>query len=425
MGIVCEWTGPEKRALSVRDTEARQSSLSSSSSSSLSTTPRVVPEEDYWHSWNHGGGVEIDEASVGLGVSLGNPRHALQNAGTGVVFGAGDMRFLQHFLLDAIPPLPIGGEEIWRGAARMAHDYDFLLHAMLGLGASHLELCSATTGAASSSQALGHRVKAIQALNARLSSPGLSKVDGDAAFAAMMALTFQASYMPEGMYDFISMVRGCHVVAMKAMPSFEDSAFRTFSREEHVYNFKQQLSTNGSSEGLGSVQGDARLGVLVGFIENLAALAPLCGSVLEVEYLAEIRRVIQLTLAESEDAYPTFTAIYNRFATMSHQEFVHFTSPDNHTAQLLLAHFFLLAYVIGMVGYRIEGDRDARLRERVTLSWLEKIARGLPGNLRRYMRWPLEFARKAVDKEDAGFRVAESQTWVGDVGGSLDLFSAA
>lgn len=42
------------------------------------------------------------------------------------VFGMEDLRFFQHFVLDAIPPLPVGGGEVWRGVARMAHEVSFV-----------------------------------------------------------------------------------------------------------------------------------------------------------------------------------------------------------------------------------------------------------------------------------------------------------
>lgn len=80
------------------------------------------------------------------------------------------------------------------------------MHSMLALGASHLTLC---TSANFSSQALSHRVKAIQSLNKMLSKQTFTKAEGDAAFATLLTLTFQSSYMPEGMLDFIAMVRGC------------------------------------------------------------------------------------------------------------------------------------------------------------------------------------------------------------------------
>jgi hypothetical protein len=183
------------------------------------------------------------------------PRNALSVTPT--TFSMEDMRFFQHFLLSAYPPLPIGGLEVWQGVARMSHHvslrrspeswtatrwcqyyppssifpdpvhvawtltrvqilkYDFLIHAMLGLGASHLTIHACGDY---SSHALTHRVQAIKSLNSVLSRPNLSQEDGDAAFATIMSLTFQSSYMPEGMFDFVSMVRGCQ--CSNSLPEF-------------------------------------------------------------------------------------------------------------------------------------------------------------------------------------------------------------
>lgn len=84
--------------------------------------------------------------------------------------------------------------------------YEFLLHAMLGLGASHLGLLTPTDY---NKVALKHRVTAIRELNSHLSQPNISKSGGEAAFAAILVLTFQSSYMADGMVDFLTMVRGC------------------------------------------------------------------------------------------------------------------------------------------------------------------------------------------------------------------------
>lgn len=84
--------------------------------------------------------------------------------------------------------------------------YDFLMHAMLALGASHLGLLSNSDHR---NAALKHRVLAIKALNEHLSTPCMSMVEGEAAFGAMMALTFQSVYMVDGLTDFLTMVRGC------------------------------------------------------------------------------------------------------------------------------------------------------------------------------------------------------------------------
>lgn len=84
--------------------------------------------------------------------------------------------------------------------------YDFLLHSMLGLGASHLGLL---TPSGYEKAALKHRVTAIGALNKHLTKPCFTQQDAEAAFGAMLNLTFQSAYMAEGLIDFLTMVRGC------------------------------------------------------------------------------------------------------------------------------------------------------------------------------------------------------------------------
>jgi hypothetical protein len=77
---------------------------------------------------------------------------------------------------------------------------------MLGLGASHLNL---RIPKKFNTQALAHRSRAISSLNSVLSKQNITQAEGDAAFATVLALTFQSSYLPDGMVDFITMVRGC------------------------------------------------------------------------------------------------------------------------------------------------------------------------------------------------------------------------
>jgi len=77
---------------------------------------------------------------------------------------------------------------------------------MLALGAQHLTAC---TDRDYTGQALAHRIKAIRALNSQLSKANPSTAEGDAAFGAVMSLTFQSSYLADGLMDYISMIRGC------------------------------------------------------------------------------------------------------------------------------------------------------------------------------------------------------------------------
>jgi hypothetical protein len=163
---------------------------------------------------------------------------------------------------------------------------------MLGLGASHLGLL---TDSDFSSQALTHRVAAIKLLNRSLGQPCASRAEGDARFATIMALTFQASYLPEGMLEFLSMVRGCNVVAFTAMMGpFEESLFASFSPDGHY----RSVVALGSREGRGPQQQQLPQQQAEPFVEavlgSLRAVGPLCRSTTEVKYLVGIERVVRL-----------------------------------------------------------------------------------------------------------------------------------
>ena len=155
---------------------------------------------------------------------------------------------------------------------------------MLGLAASHLNLYNG--GCAS--QALAHRVKAIQLLNQSLSKPCTTAAEGDARFGAIMALTFQASCMPEGMNEFLSMVRGCRVIAETGMLSFDQSLFSSFSEEGYSESVRK---LTGSSPVVLDPNQEA---LFDEFIVSLRALAPLCTSPLEIKFLATTERVVKM-----------------------------------------------------------------------------------------------------------------------------------
>ncbi|SCO88983.1 uncharacterized protein FRV6_13111 [Fusarium oxysporum] len=149
-----------------------------------------------------------------------------------------DLRLYQHFVFHAYPPMPLNGEPVWKEVAAMSHSFDFLVHAMLGLAASHLSLSGDTDYTA---QALSHRVHAITLLNQALSKPCKSKAEADARIATVMTLIFQSSYMFEGMVEFIIMIRGCRAVSDAILPRLENSLFEGFTAESHN---KHVLSLN-------------------------------------------------------------------------------------------------------------------------------------------------------------------------------------
>lgn len=151
-------------------------------------------------------------------------------------FNMADTRFLQHFLFAAYPTLPLDGWTVWQGVSQMSYEvskavgvaacsqqemiliaveqYDFLIHAMLALGASHLNMLLG--GGTYLEAAIQHRVTAIKGLNTFLSSAHLNLHNADAAFAATLILAFQSHQMGEGLIEFLTMVRGCKALALFA-----------------------------------------------------------------------------------------------------------------------------------------------------------------------------------------------------------------
>ncbi|EFW98740.1 c6 zinc finger domain containing protein [Grosmannia clavigera kw1407] len=82
------------------------------------------------------------------------------------LFSLQDMRFFQHFLVHCCPHQPLGNETLWTHEIPcLSHNYDYLMHALLGLAASDLMQTDASLVAA----AMDHRLKAIRAIKRALS----------------------------------------------------------------------------------------------------------------------------------------------------------------------------------------------------------------------------------------------------------------
>lgn len=155
---------------------------------------------------------------------------------------------------------------------------------MLGLAASHLSLLSGNdssipddapyliTRTCSSSQAAGltHRIKSISLLNASLSIPCSSPAEGDARFASILILAFQASCLPDGMTEFLSMIRLCSVIAEAGGDHsiFKDLANRGYSDSMRKMTAKTKAEVD--TKGFRLEPEQERL--VEGFLESLGRL---------------------------------------------------------------------------------------------------------------------------------------------------------
>lgn len=113
------------------------------------------------------------------------------------------------------------------------------MHAILGVAASHLELI---TGDDLSSVALYHRVRAIKGSSEALTQNNRTGSDGDALLGTCYLLTFQSSYMKDGIADFFQFVRGCALVSNQLREERLPMAF--FLAAEDHFQFMEGRLTN-------------------------------------------------------------------------------------------------------------------------------------------------------------------------------------
>jgi hypothetical protein len=112
---------------------------------------------------------------------------------------------------------------------------EYLMHAILGMAASHLELL---TGVSLGSAAIHHRLLAVQGSNAALSRKARSGSDGDALLGSCYLLTFQSSYMKDGLLEFFTLVRGCSQLSNQLREEKLPMAF--FLTEKDHFQFMEE-----------------------------------------------------------------------------------------------------------------------------------------------------------------------------------------
>lgn len=188
------------------------------------------------------------------------------------------MRFFQHFLTQCYPHHPLKQEEVWTHEIPcIAHNHEFLMHAILGFAASELIHQDSTLVVA----AMNHRIKAIKAIKKRLAESSRSDTsyeEANALVATCFALTFQSVSLEDGLAEYMTFIRGIVIVGMQM--SFRNIApvFTT-------------LFDNDPNELLGAQMEDLPLiekAWVDAAVEALNGLKPLCATQLENEYREQL-----------------------------------------------------------------------------------------------------------------------------------------
>ncbi|KAF2467092.1 uncharacterized protein BDR25DRAFT_235870 [Lindgomyces ingoldianus] len=299
------------------------------------------------------------------------------------MFTLKDMRLFHHFLITAYPHLPVGADKIWITVIpSFAHNYEYLIHSILALSASHLD---AVSSASVAEEAISHRILAVKSLNEALSVPPKTRSERDARMAAALALAFQSSHLQDGLFEFLTMVRGCNLIAGDDALMNADSAFHAFREDGHLQTMKNRLATfqlNGVN------RDDLDSAAL-----SLRAIELLNMTDWEKTFWDILVRTVDHAYDRPVEAYTTFVLLYNAPSRWTHDEFQSFIDPNNTVAQILLAHFIAIQAILTPILILERVGFTGVDAPTAVLGWIEGIYKNVPLNLRSHVEWCRQVSR--------------------------------
>ncbi|KAK5994823.1 hypothetical protein PT974_03207 [Cladobotryum mycophilum] len=299
-----------------------------------------------------------------------------------------DLRFYHQFLTGAFPALPLRAADVWMQAAAMSHSYDYLAHAVLGLGASHI---SQHGNVDYTEQALQHRVTAIKLVNDQIAKAPKNPADADALFATLICLVAQSSLMPDSMIEYLTTTRGANLVATTVITDYQSSIFSCFTMEEHLKSLTKVASDQPKD-----------MTVIDGFRSAVMDLEPLCQNHTEVAYWESLIRCIDSVPISAIDGWKGFVVIFIMPSTFSNEDYSAFIDPENYVAYLLIIHGFLIDYLLGRFCIAPSDEPKYPGRKAVVISWARNLVKTLPPEYRKYMKWALEFCEE-LEHQDARY----------------------
>ena len=294
-------------------------------------------------------------------------------------FTMNDMQFFHHFLTISFPHLPLGNDDVWvRDIPQFAQEHTYLMHAILGLGASHLNRM--TPSSAYEKDALTHRGHAINGLNTCMAKSSHVYGEADAMLATCYALTFQSSYMSDGLSDFVIFVRGCALATGKIRDENVPTAFNLAPDRHHEF-IRPRLPHLPRINPIHIQEGLDALDEIQTYLSQEA----------EHRFWASMRDVF-LSLQRSPAAgYLTFVDLYRVWFELDHDDFKVFLDATNTTIQVLLGFFIGLEMLMAPLTAQQWPERADTAGSQALLSmadWMENVASKIPQELQWHLQWP-------------------------------------
>jgi hypothetical protein len=290
------------------------------------------------------------------------------------------MRFFHHFLIKAKPHLPIGNDAVWaREIPQFALQNDFLMHAFLALGSTHLGRL--TDDDSCQVQALNYRVRGLEGLRNAIAKESWNYGDADSTIAAGYSLMIQSVHLEDGLYDWMSLLRLVASICWRVgqsqnIPSEFD--VRPAKHMEYIAPYLHLLPPI-----------DARL-----LSSGLTALHELRADLKDsaaVRFHETLEHTLKAHQASPQQGYLGFGETFGFWLKLSDAEFADCMDPLNGEMQLLLLYFisiFLMTMPLGVIE-NVEGIRWTTTRHIYgILGWTRHAMQNVPPHMRRHGRFP-------------------------------------
>ncbi|EGC47376.1 C6 transcription factor [Histoplasma capsulatum var. duboisii H88] len=354
-------------------------------------------------------------------------------------FTIDDMRFFHHYMVSAYPYLPQGSDAMWiTEIPLLAHQHEFLMHAILSLGASHLSLVAADVLGPEEMRGyaamLSHRGLALRGLQQSMDNQALADPSTDlttspttpnipelnAMLATCYALTIQSGHLCDGFTDFLVLIRGCgrltgHIAAVGGLDPFSlhlimETRSDLRSPLPHLVGGidERECSDDDNDEA-------ADMGVDMGAVKRdadvLRSLIPLLHHESHRSYHATLLDAAEgLQRRAWIDACNAFQKAYTVLCSIDDASFQnHIISPTapgvmaemekNAMFLVMFIHFTALQVVMYPILWRMMPER-ARLPQLLMpqTRWLIEISGRIPPELRGYLAVPLDIVVKVGER---------------------------
>ncbi|KAI1873447.1 hypothetical protein JX265_005069 [Neoarthrinium moseri] len=266
--------------------------------------------------------------------------------------------------------------------AQIVHQYEYLMHAVLGLAATELMVQDRSLV----SFAMAHRLKAIKSIKKTLAN--VPKADnfeeGNALIATCFALTFQSVMLDDGMTEFMTFCRGIVIVAIQMYYKGAKIMFTNFLGDDQMALLKPLI------EVVPPINSEWASMALAG----IRALRPLCNHAVEIEYqklLLEIAEALPTPLV----AYQNLCKHYGWWMQIRHEDFSHLVNMNNMVCVLLASHWVALKQIMATI---TEKEYEARPKgpwkeedgvDLGMIRWLKYLNQQVGPEHQKYNEWPV------------------------------------